>query len=96
VFAFIDENEQSIDAGFFLILQPIWVAPNSGAAADAWRSVPADRHRQGSNLSFLDGHAEPWHWAAPKVFKGFDAPPSPGSDLADHRRLQEALPHDPR
>ena len=96
VFAFIDENEQSIDAGFFLILQPIWVDTLAGAAADAWRGVPDGRHQQGSNLSFLDGHVEHWPWGAPKVYHGFDALPSPGADLADHRRLQEALPHDPR
>ncbi len=94
VFAFIDENEQSIDAGFFLILQPQWVA-GGGAEADAWRGVPADRHRQGSNLSFLDGHVNHWRWKTPKVYKGFGAPPAPGADLDDHHRLQEALPHDP-
>ena len=94
VFAFIDENEQSIDAGFFLILQPRWVV-DAGAVSDAWRGVPADRHQQGSNLSFLDGHVEHWRWKALKVYKGFDAPAAPGPDLADHRRLQEALPHDP-
>jgi prepilin-type processing-associated H-X9-DG protein len=94
VFAFIDEQEQSIDAGFFLILQPRWV-DDEGAGSDAWRSLAADRHEQGCNLSFLDGHVEHWHWKAPKVYRGFGAVATAGADLADHRRIQEALPHDP-
>jgi prepilin-type processing-associated H-X9-DG protein len=94
VFAFIDEQEQSIDAGFFLILQPRWVVDES-PDIDAWRSLAADRHQQGCNLSFLDGHVEPWHWNAPKGYRGFGAVAASGPDLADHRRLQEALPHDP-
>jgi len=93
-FAFIDEHEQSIDAGFFLILQPRWVA-DGGPDSDAWRSLAADRHQQGCNLSFLDGHVEHWHWKAPKVYKGFGAPATSGRDLDDHRRIQEGLPHDP-
>ena len=91
VFAFIDEHEQSIDAGFFLILQPRWVAVSP--ATDAWRSLAADRHQQGCNLSFLDGHAEHWRWKARKVYHGFGTLATPDADLADHQRLQEALPH---
>jgi prepilin-type N-terminal cleavage/methylation domain-containing protein/prepilin-type processing-associated H-X9-DG protein len=93
VFAFIDEHEQSIDAGFFLILQPARFGLDS--ATDAWRSLAADRHQQGANLSFLDGHVYHWRWRAPKVYRGFGAQATPGPDLADHQRIQEALPHDP-
>jgi prepilin-type N-terminal cleavage/methylation domain-containing protein/prepilin-type processing-associated H-X9-DG protein len=92
VFVFIDEQEQSIDAGFFVIEQPAWAIQDS--SADYWYSLAADRHRQGCNLSFLDGHVEHWRWQAPKVYKGFFVPATPGGDVADHRRLQETLPHD--
>ena len=92
VFGFIDQHEQSIDAGIFIIEQPGWVA--SDLTQDDWGSLAADRHRQGCNLSLLDGHVEHWRWQAPKVYKGFYAPAAPGADLADHRRLQECLPHD--
>jgi prepilin-type N-terminal cleavage/methylation domain-containing protein/prepilin-type processing-associated H-X9-DG protein len=91
VFGFIDEQEQSIDAGLFIIVQPAWVVPGS---QDLWSSLAADRHRQGCNLSFLDGHVEHWRWQAPKIYKGYDTPPTPGGDLADYRRLQECVPHD--
>jgi prepilin-type processing-associated H-X9-DG protein len=93
VFAFIDEHEQSIDSGFFLILQPQWL--DSSPASLTWRSLPADRHRQGANLSFLDGHADPWRWKAAKTYKGFGQVAAAGADTEDHTRLQEALPHDP-
>jgi prepilin-type N-terminal cleavage/methylation domain-containing protein/prepilin-type processing-associated H-X9-DG protein len=92
VFGFIDEHEQSIDAGMFIIEQPGWVT--SDATTDCWYSLPADRHRQGCNLSFLDGHAEHWQWKAPKRYHGFVTPPTSPPDLADHQRIQEALPHD--
>jgi prepilin-type N-terminal cleavage/methylation domain-containing protein/prepilin-type processing-associated H-X9-DG protein len=92
VFAFIDEHEQSIDAGFFVIEQPQWVILDGDT--EYWYSLTADRHRQGCNLSFLDGHVEHWRWRAPKVYQGFLVPARPGPDDTDHRKLQEALPHD--
>ena len=35
-----------------------------------WWDMPANRHSQGANSSFADGHAEHWRWAVPKVFRG--------------------------
>jgi prepilin-type N-terminal cleavage/methylation domain-containing protein/prepilin-type processing-associated H-X9-DG protein len=100
VFAFIDEHEESIDAGIFVIHQPAWVDslgndPND-PDSEYWYSLPADRHRQGCNLSFLDGHVEHWRWQAPKVYKGFHVKATPGPDTADLHRLEEAIPYDPR
>jgi prepilin-type N-terminal cleavage/methylation domain-containing protein/prepilin-type processing-associated H-X9-DG protein len=92
VYSFIDEHEQSIDSGYFLIEQPRWVI--SDDTSDTWLALAADRHQQGCNLSFLDGHVEHWRWKAPKVYKGFLVPATPGGDLADHRRIQETVPHD--
>jgi prepilin-type processing-associated H-X9-DG protein len=92
VFGFIDEHEQSIDAGMFIIEQPRWVT--SDATTHCWYSLPADRHRQGCNLSFLDGHVKHWQWKAPKRYHGWLIPPTSPADLADHQRIQEAIPHD--
>ena len=92
VFGFIDQQEQSIDAGLFIIEQPARIITDEGT--DDWFALASDRHRQGCNLSFLDGHVEHWRWQTPKVYKGFDSPARPGGDLADHRRLQECVPQD--
>jgi len=92
VFAFLDEHEQSISAGAFVSEQPRWVTSDN--TSDSWYSLAADRHGQGCNLSFLDGHVQRWRWKAPKVYKGFLVPATPGGDLADLRRIQESVPHD--
>ena len=48
------------------------------------RTVPADRHSQGCDFSFAEGHAERWRWKAAK------GPATSGSDgdKADVRALQ--------
>jgi prepilin-type processing-associated H-X9-DG protein len=91
VFALIDEHEQSIDGGVFSISQPPDVGPYDNST-DAWLSLPADRHDQGCNLSFLDGHSYHWRWNTPKIWRGFWQPVR-GGDLEDVRRLQRAVPH---
>jgi prepilin-type N-terminal cleavage/methylation domain-containing protein/prepilin-type processing-associated H-X9-DG protein len=90
VYGFADVNEQSIDAGLLIEDQPTWVVPS----IDMWLSLSSDRHRQGCNLSFLDGHVEHWHWLAPKVYNGFGGLTKSSSDRADLHRLQEVEPHD--
>jgi prepilin-type N-terminal cleavage/methylation domain-containing protein/prepilin-type processing-associated H-X9-DG protein len=80
VFVFLDEEENSIDDGFFLIFY---------ADDTRWPNMPSSRHDQGANLSFADGHCVRWGWKAPKLFPANAS--SPG-DLADLRRLQAALP----
>ena len=92
VFGFLDEQEQSISAGIFTIEEPARVISDDGN--NAWWSLPADRHKQGCNLSFLDGHVEHWRWKAPKVYKPGYPDANPGGDLEDHRKLQEYVPHD--
>ncbi len=91
VFGFLDTQEQSIGSGVFIIEQPARVIVDD--STDTWFSLAADRHRQGCNLSFLDGHVDHWRWKAPKVYRssrlGF-----PGGDLEDHRKLQECVPQD--
>jgi prepilin-type N-terminal cleavage/methylation domain-containing protein/prepilin-type processing-associated H-X9-DG protein len=90
VWVFIDEHEQSIASGCFCIGQP-----SDDPDALWWLSTPADRHQQGCNLSFLDGHVEHWKWKAPKIYKGFDVPAAPGGDTDDLKRLLKAVPQDP-
>jgi len=95
VFGFIDEQEQSIDAGPFLCEQPAWVSGRAENSVDwYWYSLPSDRHSQGCNLSFLDGHVEHWQWKARKLYNGFPSLSESGGDRTDLTRLKEVLPHD--
>jgi prepilin-type N-terminal cleavage/methylation domain-containing protein/prepilin-type processing-associated H-X9-DG protein len=86
IFVFLDEHEKSIDDGYYLIER----APDS-----SWPNLPSDRHSQGANLSFADGHSERWKWLAPKKFTTWFQSTSGAQDLQDLRRLQAALPDAP-
>ena len=83
VFALIDEHEQSIDDGILLIGQYV--------IQSSWQNLPAARHQQGVVLSFLDGHAAPHRWRAPKSYRG-PGQSAIGSDLEDLHWLQRQLP----
>ena len=52
--------------------------------------MPADRHDQGGNLSFADGHVEHWQWKAPKVFTGYGQAVT-AAEMPDYVRLQNAM-----
>jgi prepilin-type N-terminal cleavage/methylation domain-containing protein/prepilin-type processing-associated H-X9-DG protein len=84
LFVFIDEHQDTLlDAQFGNPAQlPYW--------PDMWFDIPADRHNQGADLSFADGHVERWHW---KVSKSPAYPgkfPSP-EEMPDFRRVQSAM-----
>jgi len=82
-FILIDEHEQSIDDGIFTMF-PI----------EVWAEVPADRHNQGCNLSFVDAHAESHRWQAQKKFKTYAQPiatTDSGKDRRDWNWLQELI-----
>jgi prepilin-type processing-associated H-X9-DG protein len=61
---------------------------------DDWLDFPADRHQQGANLSFADGHVEHWRWKAPKIYKGVWQPAASPGDLEDLHRLQQCAKPD--
>ena len=84
LFVWIDTQEQDIwDATFGIF------SADSAYAGD-WLDLPADRHQQGANLAFADGHGEYWRWKAPKVFNSRWEPAYNANDLADLQRLQSA------
>jgi prepilin-type N-terminal cleavage/methylation domain-containing protein/prepilin-type processing-associated H-X9-DG protein len=85
-FAFLDENENTIEDGVYLLFRD----PD-----ETWQNAPSDRHSQGMNLSFTDGHGEHWRWRYPKRMQGLGEGIVNGSDLQDLRRLQAALPNAP-
>jgi prepilin-type processing-associated H-X9-DG protein len=88
VFVFIEEHENSIWGGGFMVLP----REKFGLGAGAWSSTPSDRHMQGCNLSFVDGHLEYWKWLAPKRANLSNKLVTAPNELRDLRRLQESVP----
>ncbi|HEY3913023.1 MAG TPA: H-X9-DG-CTERM domain-containing protein, partial [Verrucomicrobiae bacterium] len=82
VFTFLDENQYTIEDGVYLL----FLAP-----AETWQNAPSDRHDQGMNLAFADGHCEHWLWRCPKQMQTKALPVSGAADLQDLRRLQADL-----
>jgi prepilin-type N-terminal cleavage/methylation domain-containing protein/prepilin-type processing-associated H-X9-DG protein len=63
LFVFIDVHEEGI-------LDSLFGIPLPGKYGDGrWYDLPANRHSQGCNLSFADGHVEHWRWKHPKIFR---------------------------
>ena len=97
-FVFIDEQERRITGGSFYELNPNALATDPEALNATWWSLPSDRHNQGGNLSFADGHADHWHWKWPKKYRSFQQAVASKSedpqqcDLQDLRRLQACPP----
>jgi prepilin-type N-terminal cleavage/methylation domain-containing protein/prepilin-type processing-associated H-X9-DG protein len=86
VFVFLDENEQSIDDGYFFTYR---------SPQNIWVNLPSDRHSQACNFTFADGHCELWKWRVPKVFTGIGQPTSGALDVLDLRRVQAAFADSP-
>lgn len=83
LFIHIDEHEDSIDDGHFLV----WSAPD-----DRWVNLPASRHGLLGVWSCADGHVEQRRWRAPKSFSsrtGYWKRAQGPHELADLRRLQD-------
>jgi prepilin-type processing-associated H-X9-DG protein/prepilin-type N-terminal cleavage/methylation domain-containing protein len=59
LFVFIDENE-------FTLQDDQFGYPMVNYDYGVWWDMPSNRHNQGANLSFADGHVEHWHWQVPK------------------------------
>lgn len=99
VFVFLEEHENLINDGVFFIHVPGDAGeqfearehPEFGGAH--WMDTPANRHNHGCDLSFADGHVDPWKWKWPKQ-------PDPtgetevanAADFEDMRRLQAGIP----
>jgi prepilin-type N-terminal cleavage/methylation domain-containing protein/prepilin-type processing-associated H-X9-DG protein len=86
VFVFLDESEGSIDDGYFFTYR----SPNN-----SWVNLPANRHNQGGNFSFADGHCELWKWRYPKIFINIGQTAANQADIMDLRRVQAAFADPP-
>ena len=98
-FVFIDEHENTIDDGAFCFPSPY--SKFGAAFSPSWDDFPADRHNNGSNLSFADGHVNHWRWKWKRtVIRSDDpfragGPPVNALDRADLQRLYDATPGAP-
>jgi prepilin-type N-terminal cleavage/methylation domain-containing protein/prepilin-type processing-associated H-X9-DG protein len=95
-FVFIEEHENSRWESSFIVV-PTVLPGNFKAASTpetSWLSIPADRHEQGCNLSFADGHIEYWKWYSPKLPKDSKLSSSAANrtrDVRDLMRLQTVV-----
>jgi len=82
LFVFIDVHEDGIADSLFGI--PVPGDPFDGI----WFDLPANRHNDGCNLSFADGHVEHWKWAVPKVFRSLGQAVEPQEEWRDYDRVR--------
>jgi prepilin-type N-terminal cleavage/methylation domain-containing protein/prepilin-type processing-associated H-X9-DG protein len=66
-FVFIDEWEESINDGYFVVLMDGYDPPNPRLIAIG--NYPASYHGQAGGLAFADGHAEIKKWRDPRTIK---------------------------
>lgn len=84
LFVFIDEHADTmLDAQFGNPVGGIYWP-------EMWFDKPADRHNQGSNLSFADGHAERWRWKVPKT-PAYAGQYLVTGELPDYQRVLDAM-----
>ncbi len=79
---FIDVHEAGILDSLFGIPWPGSFFP------DQWWDLPANRHSQGCNFSFADGHTEHWKWRTPRIFYSLGQYVSDPIELLDYRKVQ--------
>ena len=83
-FVFIDEHADTmLDAQFG---NPVGIPFFS----QIWFDKPADRHNQGCNLSFADGHAERWRWNVSKS-PAYAGQGIVSGEMPDFQRVQSAM-----
>ena len=86
-YSFLDVHEDGIEDPTFGLF------PHESKLGKSWLDLPADRHGQGANLAFVDGHVEHWRWKARKMFVRFVQPPRRNDgDFDDFHRLQTGIP----
>ena len=81
---FIDENE------YTLLDSQFGMPTDRYNGSTTWWDMPADRHNQGANLSFADGHAERWRWTVPKKMTSW-LQSVPAEEMPDWLRLKGCI-----
>jgi prepilin-type processing-associated H-X9-DG protein len=86
---FIDESEYTlIDSRYGM---PTDFSPGfPPSTVDWWWDQPSNRHSNGANLSFADGHVEPWHWKVPIIYTNWGRLHTADEDR-DWRRIKACI-----
>lgn len=93
-FVFIEEHQDSRWQSSFVVVPAVKPGLTSGSGLGSWVSTPADRHDQGCNLTFADGHIEYWRWFSPKSERDTMMSSSAGNrhrEARDLSRLQAVV-----
>ena len=83
---FLDVHEDDIEDSKFLFPATAYF-PGS----QFWIDLPANRHNQGANLSFADGHVEHWKWQTPKLYLGYSPQALADGEFADFQRVRSGI-----
>lgn len=86
LFVFLDTDEDDIWDSTFGVIPADWPYWSG-----YWLDIPANRHQQGANLTFSDGHVEHWRWLASKKGLRLGQKARNHDDLQDLRKLQEHI-----
>jgi prepilin-type processing-associated H-X9-DG protein len=78
---FIDENENT------LVDSEFGMPTECYGPTITWWDMPSNRHGQGANLSFTDGHVEHWRWLVPKISQS--TPGNPIPQIVPHLELPD-------
>jgi len=81
---FVDEHE------YTLLDSQFGMPTDFFNGTQVWWDMPANRHNQGANLCFADGHAERWKWAVPKTFVSW-IQAVPPAEMHDWLRIKACL-----
>jgi len=85
---FLDVNEDEImDTQFGIPVATDWWSQGY------WWDVPGNRHNNGCNLSFADGHVDHWKWKVPKLVtvpRGWEQAVAP-NEWDDYNRLESGF-----
>jgi prepilin-type N-terminal cleavage/methylation domain-containing protein/prepilin-type processing-associated H-X9-DG protein len=88
LFVFVDENEGTLyddQFGYPMV--------NDGYYG-TWFDMPSNRHDQGADFSFADGHVEYWRWKAPMLYtmpQGQIGQPVGPGQWPDYTRVGNAM-----
>ncbi len=87
IFLFIDTHPKSIVDPAFGVYHE-----DDATRRNLWVDMPSDRHNNGANVSFFDGHVERHRWKSAMVMTNQPQRSVLGADRDDLRWLQNQIP----